>query len=151
MELRLTCAKPSIWTKKTCRNISVQWDLYNETGKFLLKTHKFNHLPDTVSIKSCLPSLPWETTCLERPQNLVVALYRYVCQPDEPQASLATTNRCNDVYVVLFFILLFMYAVIQCLYSVGNKITTTTTTGFPVHYQNGSHMHTPGTPFIYIC
>ena len=43
------------------------------------------------------------------------------------QASLATTNRCNHVYVVLFFILLFMYAVIHCLYSVGNKITTTTT------------------------
>ena len=51
----------------------------------------------------------------------------YGCQPDEPQASLATTNRCNHVYVVLFFILLFMYAVIHCLYSVGNKITTTTT------------------------
>ena len=50
----------------------------------------------------------------------------YGCQPDEPQASLATTNRCNHVYVVLFFILLFMYAVINCLYSVGNKITTTT-------------------------
>ena len=48
------------------------------------------------------------------------------CQPDEPQASLATTNRCNHVYVVLFFILLFMSAVIHCLYSVGNKITTTT-------------------------
>ena len=54
----------------------------------------------------------------------------YGCQPDEPQASLATTNRCNHVYVVLFFILLFMYAVIHCLYSVGNKITTTTTTLF---------------------
>ena len=52
----------------------------------------------------------------------------YGCQPDEPQASLATTNRCNHVYVVLFFILLFMYAVIHGLYSVGNKITTTTTT-----------------------
>ena len=51
----------------------------------------------------------------------------YGCQPDEPQASLATTNRCNHVYVVLFFILLFMYAVKHCLYSVGNKITTTTT------------------------
>ena len=50
------------------------------------------------------------------------------CQPDEPQASLATTNRCNHVYVVLFFLLLFMYVVIHCLYSVGNKITTTITT-----------------------
>ena len=52
----------------------------------------------------------------------------YGCQPDEPQASLATINICNHVYVVLFFILLFMYAVIHYLYSVGNKITTTTTT-----------------------
>ena len=48
------------------------------------------------------------------------------CQPDEPQASLATTNRCNHVYIVLFFILLFMYAVIHCLYSVWNNITITT-------------------------
>ena len=51
----------------------------------------------------------------------------YGCQPYQPQASLATTNRYNHVYVVLFFILLFMYAVIHCLYSIGNKITTTTT------------------------
>ena len=29
----------------------------------------------------------------------------YGCQPDEPQASLATTNRCSHVYVVLFIIL----------------------------------------------
>ena len=49
------------------------------------------------------------------------------CQPDEPQASLATTNRCNHVCVVLVFVLLFMYAVLHCLYAVGNgnKITTT--------------------------
>ena len=49
------------------------------------------------------------------------------CQPDEPQASLATTNRCNHVHVVLDVVLLFMYAVLYCLYSVTveNKITTT--------------------------
>ena len=58
----------------------------------------------------------------------------YGCQPDEPQASLATTNRCNHVYVVLFFILLFMYAVIHCLYSVGNKITTTIFLPDPMNY-----------------
>ena len=52
----------------------------------------------------------------------------YGCQPDEPQASLATTNRCNHVYLVLLFVLSFMYAVLHYLYSVGNKITTTTTT-----------------------
>ena len=51
----------------------------------------------------------------------------YVCQPDELQASLATTDRYNHVYVVLFFVLLFMYAVLHYLYSVGNIITTTTT------------------------
>ena len=51
----------------------------------------------------------------------------YGCQPDEPQASLTNTNRCNHVYVVLFIILLFMYAVIHCLYFVGNKLTTSTT------------------------
>ena len=49
----------------------------------------------------------------------------YGCQPDQSQASLATTNWCNHVYVVLFFILLFMYAILHCLYPVGNKITTT--------------------------
>ena len=51
----------------------------------------------------------------------------YGYQPDEPNASLATTNRCNQVYVVLVFVLLFMYAVQLCLYSIGNEITTTTT------------------------
>ena len=57
----------------------IQWNLYNETGKVLLKTHKYHHSPDTVLTKSCLFSLPWKTTCLERPQNLVVALYRFYC------------------------------------------------------------------------
>ena len=56
----------------------------------------------------------------------------YGCHPDEPQASLATTNRCNHVYVILFFILLFMYAVIHCLYSVGNQITTTTNCSYKI-------------------
>ena len=53
----------------------------------------------------------------------------YGCQPDEPQASLATTDRRRiNVYIVLLFVLLFMYAVLHCLYSVGNKIASTTTT-----------------------
>ena len=59
------------------------------------------------------------------------------CQPNEPQASLTTTNICNHVYVVLFLYCYFMYAVIHCLYSVGNKITTTTTT---VHRQMDRRM-----------
>ena len=57
----------------------VQWNLYNKTGEVLLKTHKFQHLSHTVFTKSCLFSLSWETTCLERPQNLAVALYRFYC------------------------------------------------------------------------
>ena len=57
----------------------IKWNLYNETGKVLLKTHKFHHLPGTAFKKSCLFSLSWETTCLERPQNLVIALYRFRC------------------------------------------------------------------------
>ena len=47
------------------------------------------------------------------------------CQPSEPQASLVTTNRIINVYDFLSVVLLFMYAVLHCLYSVGNKITTT--------------------------
>ena len=43
------------------------------------KTHKFQHLTGTVFTKSCLFSLSWETTCLERPQNSVVTLYRFHC------------------------------------------------------------------------
>ena len=57
--------------------IYIQWNLYNETGKVLLKAHQFHHLSGTAFTKSCLFSLSWETTCLERPQNLVVALYRF--------------------------------------------------------------------------
>ena len=58
---------------------NIQWNLYNKTGEVLLKTHKFHHLCGTVFTKSCLFSLSWETTCLQRPQNLVVALYRLHC------------------------------------------------------------------------
>ena len=50
---------------------------YSGTCIIRLKTHKFHHLPDTVFTKSCLFSLSWKTTFLERPQNLVVALYRF--------------------------------------------------------------------------
>ena len=56
------------------------------------------------------------------------------CQPDEPQASLATNNRCNLIYVVVVLVLLFMYALLHCLYSVGVKITTTTVFYIPVNY-----------------
>ena len=48
------------------------------------------------------------------------------CQPDEPLASLVTTNRIINVYGFLLMMLL-MYAVLHCLHSVGNKITTTNT------------------------
>ena len=47
------------------------------------------------------------------------------CQPDEPLDSLATTNRIINVYGFLVVVMLLMYFVFQCLYSVENKITTT--------------------------
>ena len=49
------------------------------------------------------------------------------CQPDEPLASLVTTNRIINVYRFLAVIMLLVYAVLHCLYSVRNKITTSTT------------------------
>ena len=48
------------------------------------------------------------------------------CQPDEPLASLVTTNRIINVCGFLVITMLPMYAVPHCLYSVGNWITTTT-------------------------
>ena len=51
---------------------NVQSNLYNETEEILPKAHKFHNLPDMVFTKSCLLSLSWETTCIERPQNLVL-------------------------------------------------------------------------------
>ena len=61
------------------------------------------------------------------------------CQPDEPLSSLVTTNRIINVYVFIVVIVtdlhtwmevcvivLLMYSVLRCLYSVGNNITTTT-------------------------
>ena len=35
----------------------MQWNLYNEPGKVLLKAHKFHHFSGMVFIKSCLFSL----------------------------------------------------------------------------------------------
>ena len=43
--------------------IVLQWNLYNETGKVLLKTHKFHHLSGTVFTKSFL-SYPLHCNCL---------------------------------------------------------------------------------------
>ena len=57
----------------------IQRNLYNKIWEVLLKTQKFQHLSGTVLTKSFLFSLSWQTTCLERPQNLVVALYRFYC------------------------------------------------------------------------
>ena len=48
------------------------------------------------------------------------------CQPDEPLASLVTTNRITNDYGFIVCILLFMYSVLHCLYSVGNNFATTT-------------------------
>ena len=50
------------------------------------------------------------------------------CQPDEPLASLVTTNSIINVNGFLVVIMLLMYSVLHCLYSVEYKSTTTTTT-----------------------
>ena len=49
----------------------------------------------------------------------------FCCQPDEPLAFLVTTKRIINVYGFLVGIMLLMYSVLLCLYSVGNEITTT--------------------------
>ena len=48
------------------------------------------------------------------------------CQPNEPLASLVTTNRIINVYGFIVVIMLLMYSVLHCMYSVGNKITIST-------------------------
>ena len=53
---------------------TVWWD-----GEVLLKAHKFHHLPSSFPTKSCLFSLFWKTSCLERPHNSKVTLYRFCC------------------------------------------------------------------------
>ena len=67
-------------------------------------------------VRSCSPSLTHKIK------------FYFGCQPDEPLASLVTTNRIINVYVFLVVIMLLMYSVLHCLYSVGNKTTTTITT-----------------------
>ena len=57
----------------------MQWNLYDEARKGIRKTRKFHHLPGMVFTKSCLVSLSWKTTSLERPQNWRIALYRLYC------------------------------------------------------------------------
>ena len=56
-----------VWSSK---HIIVQSNLYNETREDLLKTQRFCNLSVTVFTKSCLFSLSWKTTYLERPSNL---------------------------------------------------------------------------------
>ena len=62
-------------------SVKVQWNLYNETEEVLLKSkntqihlHKFHHLSGIVFSKSFF--ILHER--LQRPQNLVVAIYIYV-------------------------------------------------------------------------
>ena len=69
----------SLFSVGTQFTLYLQWNLYNETEEVSLKTHKFHHLSGTVFTKLCLFSLPSKTTCVERPQDLVVALYRFHC------------------------------------------------------------------------
>ena len=63
-------------------------------------------------------SLPWSPTPTHKQP------FFFCCQPDEPQGFPATTNRSINVNYVPVLILLFMYAVSHCLYSVGSEITT---------------------------
>ena len=44
------------------------------------------------------------------------------CQTDESPASLVTTDRIIYVYGFLVVMMLLVYSVLHCLYSVGNKI-----------------------------
>ena len=44
------------------------------------------------------------------------------CQPDEPLASLVTTNRIINIYDFLVVTIIIVYAVLHCLYSVGNDV-----------------------------
>ena len=46
------------------------------------------------------------------------------CQPDETLVSLVITNRIINVCGFIVVIMLLMYSVLHCLYSVGNKIIT---------------------------
>ena len=61
----------------------LQWNLYNETGEVLLKHINFVICSGPVFTKSCLfslPTVPWKTICLERPQSSAVALYGFHCE-----------------------------------------------------------------------
>ena len=86
--------------------ILLQWNLYNETGKVSPKTDKFVHLSGRVFTKSCWFSLSWKTTCLERPQNLVVALYRFHCNRfasyEERKCHFSAIFSCYDVSFQIF-------------------------------------------------
>ena len=55
---------------------------------------------------------------------MIIMVIYFGCQSDEPRASLVTTNRIINVYG---FLVVITYAVLHCLYSIGNKITTATT------------------------
>ena len=54
----------------------LQWNWFKQTREIELKTHIHSvSLPDWVIPKSCLLSLSWKTTCLERPPNSMVTSY----------------------------------------------------------------------------
>ena len=74
----------------------LQRNLYNATGEVLLKAHKFYQLCVMVFTKSCLFSLSWKPTCLERPHNLVVVLYRFYCTSEDMEFK-TWWNPCNWV------------------------------------------------------
>ena len=100
---------PQFQTWETCHHIGVHTSLYSLQNIWTNTWWWIRQSSQTVSVSHSL--------CLSSAG----------CQPDEPLASLATTNRITNVYGFLCVIMLLMYSVLRCLYSVGNKITTTTT------------------------
>ena len=114
----------SLWKKEgvnryvPLRSRFSRQQLIDEVTWYPMKSRRlfeWHHLIYKSDMESLISRETWKQWCLTG------------CQPDEPQPSLVTINRSTNVYGFLV-ILLSMYNVIDCLYSVGNKITTTTLT-----------------------
>ena len=81
-------------------------------------------------------SAKWRPFCL----GLNVLMSPFGCQPVDPPASLVIINRIIYVYGFLVVMMLLLYSILHCLYSVGIKITTTTTSETESTTHKGSVM-----------
>ena len=135
-----------------CQGMHITWGLSISRLNLRVTDLQMN-CSDLINVKGCLPALQrqylsnitylvnlntiWITETTIFPQqhctwnrNIGHAFKHRIsvdgCQPDEPLSSLVTTNRIINVYVFIVVMVLLMYSVLRCLYSVGNKITTTT-------------------------